>query len=299
MNKKIFLLSLVISLFLAFSSVNAWKDCDNYWNCTYCKVSVPTHCEPIDMNLCEQEPDDPDCKEYTNDHNTPINNDCSPTTPWCAPADNTNSSSSNNNPSNTSNEKPAYLYIKYRDLAWRDIYNVPTYKWKDSEKVDLSKYKKDLTTFKFVKYKPESGTITLKWWKSLSAFIIYEKRITQNSNPNSSYHQNLDKIKADTHKVDKVDHSNSDYHKNIKDKEDKTEIIYEKRKHIPWDKERIKVMKKNIDKFLKKKRITWKNRVIILNKIEKTLYDMIIKEKNKKMKELYLLLIEAIKQSKG
>lgn len=93
MNKKIYLISIILSLFLSISSTNAWRDCNNAGTCTECNPDILTHCEPLNSNT-----------------NTCVN----PDTPWCAPTTTHNPYSWSNTSTptkntDTSNKKTAYL----------------------------------------------------------------------------------------------------------------------------------------------------------------------------------------------
>ncbi len=157
--KKCLILFTLVGVGAFYLSANAWTSCEptpTWEQCLECNPDVLTHCEPIDTPLCQVWDA---CNTTDTQHEEPNPNDPEP----------------NDDVQNQSPQEPAYLYIKYRDTSGRDIYNVPTYKGVDGEVVDLSQYQKDISMFKFLKYKPAGDTITLNAKKSQSVILLYEK----------------------------------------------------------------------------------------------------------------------------
>lgn len=234
-------------IFILFSQANAFEVDDWYGNKIQCKPDVYTHCEPIDpipAPVPEPAPNP-----------TPI--------PEPAPAP----SPSPEIPKPVIEQK-AYVYIKYFDKAWRKIYATSTYEWKNWEVLDLTKYKKDLVTFKFVWYKPENWQITLVWWRYLNAELIYEKDYKE-ATDSSVY------PKPETNSINTTTTTN---------------ILTEKEQ---IRQEQINTLHNVLDNYFTKKNIDEEKRILLVSSLQELVKKRIDRELNEAKKELYKLLYDA------
>lgn len=268
--KKIIISFILVFVFLLQTNAVAVEGGDR--DAIYCSPDVYTHCEPIDSPDVVEPlpwtlPPPVDSPDYIGPIDSPDYDEPTPTpTPKPTPT-----------PTPTVEQK-AYVYINYHDKAWRKIYASTTYEWKNWELVNLSQYKKDLVTFKFVWYEPTSWQITLVWWRYLNATLIYEK----------------DYIETKDSSVYPKPTTSTTWTTTTVQPQIQIQTQVQTQAQV-YTQEQIQAVKTWVDRFFAKRFISWDTKQKVITALIPALTQIIENEKDAWKKELYNLLLAALK----